>query len=140
MIKITPNIQINSDDLRFAFIRSSGPGGQNVNKVATAVQLKFDVVNNNDLPEEIKEKLIKLAGKKITTSGILIIEAKRFRTQEKNKQDAIGRLIKLIQKAAVKEKPRKKTKPTYAASEKRIETKKIRSQLKKQRKNIDKDF
>ena len=136
MITITPEIKINPNDLRFSFIRASGPGGQNVNKVATSVQLKFDVLNSEDLSNEVKTKLIKIAGKKISQKGILIIEAKRYRSQEKNRIDAINRLISLIKKAAITEKPRKKTKPTKASNERRIETKKKRSSIKEKRKKI----
>ncbi|MBI1933793.1 MAG: aminoacyl-tRNA hydrolase [Ignavibacteriales bacterium] len=134
MLKITQNIEINENDLMFSFIRSSGPGGQNVNKVSTAVQLKFDLNSSDDLPEDVKLKLIKIGGKKISSKGILIIEAKRFRTQEKNKSDAIERLIKLIKSAAVQEKKRIKTKPSKAMEQKRIESKKYNSQKKEKRK------
>lgn len=134
MLKITQNIEINENDLMFSFIRSSGPGGQNVNKVSTAVQLKFDLNSSDDLPEDVKLKLIKIGGKKISSKGILIIEAKRFRTQEKNKADAIERLIKLIKSAAVQEKKRIKTKPSKAVEQKRIESKKYNSQKKEKRK------
>ncbi|MBK7980335.1 MAG: aminoacyl-tRNA hydrolase [Ignavibacteriae bacterium] len=134
MLKITQNIEINENDLMFSFIRSSGPGGQNVNKVSTAVQLKFDLNSSDDLPEDVKLKLIKIGGKKISSKGILIIEAKRFRTQEKNKSDAIERLIKLIKSAAVQEKKRIKTKPSKAVEQKRIESKKYNSQKKEKRK------
>lgn len=134
MLKITQNIEINENDLMFSFIRSSGPGGQNVNKVSTAVQLKFDLNSSDDLPEDVKLKLIKIGGKKISSKGILIIEAKRFRTQENNKSDAIERLIKLIKSAAVQEKKRIKTKPSKAVEQKRIESKKYNSQKKEKRK------
>lgn len=134
MLKITQNIEINENDLMFSFIRSSGPGGQNVNKVSTAVQLKFDLNSSDDLPADVKLKLIKIGGKKISSKGILIIEAKRFRTQEKNKSDAIERLIKLIKSAAVQEKKRIKTKPSKAVEQKRIESKKYNSQKKEKRK------
>lgn len=136
MLKITQNIEINENDLNFSFIRSSGPGGQNVNKVSTAVQLKFDLNSSDDLPMEVKSKLFKIAGKKLSSKGILIIEAKRFRTQEKNKADAIERLIKLLKSAAIKEKKRIKTKPTKAVEQKRIEGKKYNSQKKEKRKKI----
>jgi len=140
MIKITPKIKINPSDLRFSFVKASGPGGQNVNKVATSVQLKFDVLNSKDLPYEVKNKLIKIAGKKISQKGILAIEAKRYRTQEKNRIDAIDRLINLVKKATISDKPRKKTRPTKASNERRIETKKKRSSIKEKRKKIIKDY
>ncbi len=140
MISITSKIKINPSDIKFSFVRASGPGGQNANKVATSAQLKFDVLNSNDLPSEVKNKLIKIAGKKISSNGILIIEAKRYRTQEKNRIDAIERLIKLIKKATIIDKPRKKTKPTTVSNEKRIETKKKRSSIKEHRKKIINDY
>lgn len=139
MIEINSKISLDDDELNFSFIRASGPGGQNVNKVSTAVQLKFDVNNSPGLTEIIKTALIKNAGRRITKDGILIIEAKRFRTQEKNKQDAIDRLIKLISKSSEFPKFRRKTKRTKASVEKRIETKKKKSSLKKQREKILKD-
>ncbi|MBK8945285.1 MAG: aminoacyl-tRNA hydrolase [Ignavibacteriae bacterium] len=136
MIDVTTDIKISEEELQFAFIRSSGPGGQNVNKVSTAVQLKFDIKSSENLPEEVKLRLIKGGGKKISSKGILLIEAKRFRTQEKNKIDAIERLIAIIKKAAIKEKSRNKTKPTKLSKEKRIESKKHKSQIKYSRKKV----
>ncbi|MCB9259617.1 MAG: aminoacyl-tRNA hydrolase [Ignavibacteriales bacterium] len=133
MIRITKNISINESELKFNFIRSSGPGGQNVNKVSTAVQIKFDVINSMNLPDYVKNMIFKKAGRKISKDGIITIEAKRFRTQEKNRLDAIERLVKLISDSAVILKKRKKTKPGLLAIEKRISDKKKRSQLKNQR-------
>lgn len=134
MIEITPDIKISENELQLDFIRSSGPGGQNVNKVASAVQLKFDVMNSPSLPPVVKKRLKKIAGNRITTEGVLIIEAKRFRTQEQNRADAIQRLIKLVQRALKKPKARLKTKPSRAAKEARLAKKKIRSAKKKNRK------
>ncbi|MCB9206759.1 MAG: aminoacyl-tRNA hydrolase [Ignavibacteriales bacterium] len=133
MIRITKNISIDESELKFNFIRSSGPGGQNVNKVSTAVQIKFDVINSMNLPDYVKKMIFKKAGRKISKDGIITIEAKRFRTQEKNRLDAIERLVKLICDSAVILKKRKKTKPGLFAIEKRISDKKKRSQLKNQR-------
>ena len=130
MIQITPSFSIDESELQFAFVRASGPGGQNVNKVATAVQLRFDVIHSS-LPEEVKERLKHLAGNKITGEGELLIEAKKFRTQEQNREDALNRLIDLLQRAFEKPKARRKTKPTKAAKEKRLKEKKVRGEIKK---------
>ena len=133
MIPITKTIALQDDEIDLLFIRSSGPGGQNVNKVSTAVQLRFDVGNSPSLPGDVRTRLIRLAGRRITQEGVLIIEARQFRTQERNREDAIERLKELIREAAKKPKPRKKTKPTAAAKERRIESKKKRGAVKKAR-------
>jgi ribosome-associated protein len=130
MIQITPTFSIEEGELEFAFVRASGPGGQNVNKVATAVQLRFDV-ERSSLPEDAKARLKHLAGKKLTSEGVLLIEAKTFRTQEQNREDALQRLIDLLQRAFHKPKKRTKTKPTKASKEKRLKSKKVRGEIKK---------
>jgi ribosome-associated protein len=127
-------LQIIQRELRFEYIRASGPGGQNVNKVATAVQLRFNV-GDSSLPEIIKTRLMKVALKRISNDGFLIIEAKRFRTQEQNRQDAITRLAALLRKASEESKPRKRTKPTQSSKEKRLKAKKYQSEVKKSRRN-----
>jgi ribosome-associated protein len=132
MLEITSSLSIDERELTFEYIRASGPGGQNVNKVATAVQLRFDV-RASSLPEDIKERLIHLAGKRITNDGILVIEAKRFRTQEQNRFDATDRFVELVKKSTVKPKARRKTKPTAASQEKRLQSKKQRSKIKQVR-------
>lgn len=130
MIQITPSIAIDENEIQVDFVRSSGPGGQNVNKVATAVQLRFDVANSPSLPEEVRQRLVLLAGSRITDKGVLIIDAQRFRTQGANRQDAINRLAELIRKAASKPAVRHKTRPTLASRQRRLETKRRRSETK----------
>lgn len=136
MIQITPTISIQENEIEFDFIRSSGPGGQNVNKVATAVQLRFDAKNSEALTEEVLARLIRLAGKRMTSEGLLIIDARRFRSQEKNRQDAINRLVALLQRASDAPKVRKKTKPTEASKLRRLQEKRQRGETKRLRKSI----
>ena len=131
MLQITPSISIPDNELIFTFVRSSGPGGQNVNKVATATQLRFDVRSSPSLPAEVKERLIKLAGYRMTQDGILVVEAKRYRTQEQNRSDAELRLVTLIQKALVRPKTRRLTKPSASSQTRRIESKKRRGTIKR---------
>ncbi|HEX2994000.1 MAG TPA: alternative ribosome rescue aminoacyl-tRNA hydrolase ArfB [Anaerolineales bacterium] len=134
MIAITPSLQIDERELQIDFVRASGPGGQNVNKVATAAQLRFDA-RASSLPEDAKERLVHLAGKRLTGEGVLLIEAKRFRTQEQNREDAIQRFAELVRKSLATPKARKKTKPTKAAKEERIKEKKRRGEIKKMRRS-----
>lgn len=136
MIEITPSVQIDERELQIDFVRSSGPGGQNVNKVATAAQLRFDV-RASSLPEDVKARLQQLAGKRVSNEGILLIEAKRFRTQEQNRDDAIHRLIELVRKALAPPKTRRKTRPTQASKEDRLKEKKRRGEIKKLRQSKD---
>ena len=137
MLRINKNIAIKESELTFNFIRSSGPGGQNVNKVATAVQLRFNISSTESLTEDIKIRLKSIAGRKVTKDGVLIIGAKQFRTQEVNRQDAISRLIELIDKASRKKKRRIKTNPTAGSKLRRIEAKKKLGEKKKMRKYSD---
>jgi ribosome-associated protein len=136
MLKITDNIFIDEKQIRFDFVRSSGPGGQHVNKTSTAVQLRFDVKNCRYLSEDIIKRVKRLAGKRITMEGELIIFARSFRSQEKNRADALERLVQLIKKAAKPVKVRRKTKPSQASRKRRIENKKHRSELKNLRRSI----
>ncbi len=133
MITVTKTIAIDESELDLHFIRASGPGGQNVNKVSSAVQLRFDVGNSPSLPGDVRTRLIRIAGRRITQDGILIIEARRERSQERNREEAIERLKELIAQATLRPKPRRKTKPSRAAKERRIESKKQRGSVKKMR-------
>jgi ribosome-associated protein len=130
MIRVTPSIGIAEHELEERFIRASGPGGQNVNKLASAVQLRFDVRRSPSLPEDIRTRLERLAGKRLTREGVLVINAERHRTQERNRQDARARLIELIRRAAVAPRPRRATKPTAASRERRLDSKKRRAAIK----------
>lgn len=138
MLVVNNKISIDENEINFSFVRASGPGGQNVNKVATSVQLKFNVNESNSLSDEVKSLILKRSKSKLTKNNEILIEAKRFRTQEKNKQDAIERLKIFLLKAAKVKKKRKKTMPTTSSVEKRIETKKKRANIKKLRKRISK--
>jgi ribosome-associated protein len=137
MIQVTPSIQIDEQEFQETFIRSSGPGGQNVNKVATAVQLRFDVARSPSLPQEVRERLRRLGGKRVTDEGVLIIDARRFRTQERNRQDARERVVALIRRAAERPKPRRTTRPTAASIKRRLESKHHRARVKQTRRVPD---
>jgi ribosome-associated protein len=138
-IAITDSIAIEEREVEETFVRSSGPGGQNVNKLATAVQLRFNLRGSPNVPPAMKARAEKLAGQRLTREGVIIISADRFRTQELNRDDARARLVELLQRAAVVPKVRRKTRPTLASKKRRIEGKKHRSQIKNRRGRPDLD-
>jgi ribosome-associated protein len=133
MIRITDEIAIDDDEISETFVHASGPGGQNVNKLATAVQLRFDVRHSPSLLPDVRARLVRLAGSRLTQDGVLVIMAQRHRTQERNREDARERLFELIRQAAVRPKPRRPTRPTAASRERRIEGKKRRAGVKRMR-------
>jgi ribosome-associated protein len=133
MIQVTPEIRIDEKEIQLDFVRSSGPGGQNVNKVSTAVQLRFDVLHSVSLPEDVRQRLLGLSDSRINESGVLIIDAQRYRTQLANRQEAIKRLMALVVKAAEKPRIRRKTRATLGSKERRLEGKRHRSQTKQMR-------
>ena len=139
MITITPSIAIAEGEIKQRFIRASGPGGQNVNKVATAVQLRFDVGGSAALSDDVRQRLIHLAGRRMTLGGVLIIEASRFRTRERNRRDAMERLVTLIRQAAEEPKPRRKTRPSRASRRRIREAKRRRGEIKRDRGPVKND-
>ncbi|MBF0193666.1 MAG: aminoacyl-tRNA hydrolase [Magnetococcales bacterium] len=140
MIIINNKLKICETEIQFDFIRSSGPGGQNVNKVSSAVQLRFDVTNNSSLPVDVKERIKNIAGKKMTSGGTLIIDSRQHRTQNRNKLEALERLLQLLHQASIKPKNRVKTKPSKASNTRRLDSKKHRAGLKKLRRGGNHDW
>jgi len=138
-ISITSDLCLDPGELQFRFVRASGPGGQNVNKVATAVQLRFDAAHSPSLRDDVRLRLMRLAGRRLTVDGEIVIEARRHRTQEQNRQDAVERLTALIRQAAVAPKSRRKTRPTAASRERRLTAKLRRSRIKQTRGQIEGD-
>jgi ribosome-associated protein len=136
MIEVTKDISIDEGEVELDFVRASGPGGQNVNKVSSSVQLRFDVKNSPSLPEEVRERLFHIAGNRMSGEGVLVIEARQFRTQEQNRKDALDRLAALIRRAAEKPRPRKRTRPTLASKQRRLETKRRKGEIKRLRGRI----
>jgi ribosome-associated protein len=137
MININDRVALDETELQFEFVRASGPGGQNVNKVSTAVRLKFDVAGSPSLPEDIRKRLIRLAGKKVGADGFLTIHARARRTQEANRRDAIDRLADLVQKATEPPRPRRATRPTHTSRKQRLEAKRHRGQVKERRRSLE---
>ena len=135
MIEITPSVQIDEQEIEYIYVRSPGPGGQNVNKVSSAVQLRFNVQESFSLPLEAKKRLVRLAGKRMTSGGILIIEARQYRSQEQNRQAAQERLKRIVRQALEPPKTRHKTKPTRASVIRRLESKQKRGEIKRLRRD-----
>ena len=135
MIHVTDRISIDEREIEESFVRSSGPGGQNVNKLSTAVQLRFDVRHSPSLPGDVRTRLERMAGRRLTNDGVLVITAQSHRTQERNRADALDRLVELVRQAAVRPVPRRATKPTKASKQRRIEGKKRRSGIKDMRRS-----
>jgi len=138
-LEITENLSIDETELTERFVLSSGPGGQNVNKVSTAVELRFSVRNSPSLPDGLKARLVRLAGTRMTQDGVLVISAQRFRSQQRNREDAVQRLFELIRAAAEVPKRRRKTRPTLASKERRLSAKSVRSVTKSMRARPDND-
>lgn len=136
MLHVTENINIREQEIEEHFVKASGPGGQNINKVSTAVQLRFPAMTSPSLPEAVRQRLQKLAGRRMTADGVLVIEARRYRTQERNRQDARERLVALIRQAMQKRKPRIPTRPSLAARKRRLEAKIRRGKHKRLRAKI----
>ena len=139
MLKVTETMALDEAELKEDFIHASGPGGQNVNKVATAVQLRFDLASSPSLSEPVRARLIRIAGRKVNSQGVLVIEAKRFRTREQNRQDARDRLAELIRLALVRPKPRRSSGPPRSSRRKRLEEKRRRSLVKSYRQRVEKE-
>ena len=137
MLQVSRNICIQADEVEFKFVKSSGPGGQHVNKVATAVQLRFDVENSRSLPDEVRKRLYRFAGNRINTSGTLVIDARRFKSRERNRRDAEQRLVELVQMAALRPKTRMPTKPSAAQKKRRLEDKRSRGFTKQLRGRVE---
>jgi ribosome-associated protein len=139
MIRVTDKIQIDEGEIEESFVRSSGPGGQNVNKVSSAVQLRFDARHSPSLPDDVRRRLERLAGKRLTNDGVIVLIAQTHRSQERNRAEALDRLVELIRAASVRPKPRTATRPTLASKKRRLDSKTRRSKIKSARRAPDED-
>lgn len=139
MIEVTSSLTLDENEIHYAFVHSSGPGGQNVNKVATAVQLRFDAAHSASLPEPVRARLIKFAGRRMTKEGVLVITANRYRTQEANKEDAFNKLVTLIREAAQPPRQRRATNPSRASVERRLQHKRQHARKKSERRSLNLD-
>jgi ribosome-associated protein len=139
MIHVAPGIDLDENELLFDFVRSSGPGGQNVNKVSTAVQLRFDVLHSPALPDDVRARLVKLAGQRMTAEGVLVLDARSTRSQTRNREAAVEQLVELIRKAAIRPKSRRNTKPTAASKQERLERKAQHGKTKALRRPVRRD-
>ena len=139
MIRVTPRISLDENEIEEAFVRASGPGGQNVNKVSTAVELRFDAANSPNLPDQVRARLRGLAGRRMTRDGVIVIDAQRFRTRERNREDALERLLELIRAATIVPKARRPTRPTLASKERRLAGKERRGRVKSLRQTRPED-
>jgi len=137
MIKVTPTLALDEKEIGLTFIRASGPGGQNVNKVSTAVQLRFDIRHSPSLPYAVRERMERLAGNRVSTEGVLVITAQRFASQDRNRRDAIARLVALVSDAARPPKMRRATRPSRASRERRLESKRRHGEIKRNRRRFD---
>jgi ribosome-associated protein len=139
MIRVTRTIALDESEIQESFIAASGPGGQNVNKVATAVQLRFDMANSPSMSDDVKMRLARIAGRRLTNDGVIVLVAQQFRSQERNRQDALDRLVAMIQEAAVPPVPRRPTRPTLGSKKRRLESKTRRGAIKAMRSGPSED-